>query len=89
MLALALIFLMGIGNFAAHQAVLHSGHPLLGEVPWFVHLLGGKIGLASEFLILLAAMLLSADGSAVPGWIYALYTAFNLGAAWMIVTRRI
>ena len=33
-MALAFIFVLGIGNFALHKAVLESGHPLLGQMPW-------------------------------------------------------
>src|SRR5690606_24177834 len=57
-MAVILIFILGIGNFALHKAVLESGHPLLGRMPWFVHMLGGRITLVTEFLVLLAAMLL-------------------------------
>ena len=58
-LAVLVIFLLGIGNFAMHKAVLESGHPLLGKMPWFIHMLGGRITLVTEFLLLLAAMLLA------------------------------
>lgn len=88
-MALLLSFLLGIGNFAMHKAVLESGHPLLGRMPWFVHLLGGRVSMVSEFLILLAALLLVAQGS--PGWgvAYALYTLINGFGAWLILTHRI
>jgi hypothetical protein len=36
------IFVLGIANFAMHKAVLESGHPLVGRMPWFVHMLGGR-----------------------------------------------
>lgn len=83
------IFLLGIANFALHRAALDSGHPALGRSPWFIHLLGGRITLATEFLLLLAALLLTAQGSAWPAWAYLGYTLLNGFAAWLIVTRRI
>ncbi|MDD3797673.1 MAG: hypothetical protein PHE36_00675 [Novosphingobium sp.] len=88
-MAILLIFLLGIGNFAMHKAVLESGHPLLGQMPWFVHMLGGRVSMMTEFLVLLAAMLLVANGS--PGWgaAYLLYSGVNAVATWLIVTRRV
>ena len=53
-----LIFLLGIANFAVHKAVLESRHPLLGQVPMFFHLLGGRFSLIVEFLMLLGALLI-------------------------------
>jgi hypothetical protein len=83
------IFVLGIANFAMHKAVLESGHPLVGRMPWFVHMLGGRATLAAEFLILLGAMLLVATGLAGWGWAYLGYTALNAFAAWLILTRRV
>ncbi len=88
-MAIVLTFLLGIGNFAMHKAVLESRHPLLGQVPWFMHLLGGRAGLVTEFLLLLAALLLVAGGYPAWGWAYFGYSAFNGVAAWLILTRRI
>ena len=86
---LVLIFLLGTTNFAMHKAVIESGHPLLGSAPWFIHLLGGRVSLVAEFLMLLAAMLLVAQGSPVWGWAYLGYTGVNALAAWLILSRRI
>ncbi|MFT4026457.1 MAG: hypothetical protein QM676_06615 [Novosphingobium sp.] len=90
-MAITLLFFLGIGNFAMHKAVLESRHALLGRTPWFVHLLGGggKFGLGVEFLVLLGAMLMVADGSAGWAWGYALYSAANGVAAWMILSNRV
>jgi hypothetical protein len=88
-MAIVLIFLLGVGNFAMHKAVLESGHPLLGHVPWFMHLLGGRAGLITEFLLLLAALLLVAQGYSAWGWAYFGYSALNGVAAWLILTRRV
>lgn len=88
-MALIAIFLMGIGNFALHKAVLESGHPLLGAMPWFVHLLGGRMTLVTEFLVLLAALMLAANGWPGLVWAYLLYSALNAVAAWLILTDRL
>jgi hypothetical protein len=89
MAALLVTFLLGVGNFAAHQAVLESGHPLLGRVPWFVHMLRGRGSLVIEFLVLLGAMLLVGTGNPGWAWAYAGYTALNGIAAWLILSRRV
>jgi len=86
---LVLTFLLGAGNFALHKAVLESRHPLLGRVPWFVHMLGGRGSLVVEFLMLLAALLLVAEGYPAWAWAYLGYTALNGIAAWLILTRRV
>lgn len=88
-MAIVFVFLLGVGNFAMHKAVLESRHPLLGQVPWFTHLLGGRAGLATEFLLLLAALLLVAEGYSAWGWAYGGYSALNGVAAWLILTRRV
>ncbi|GMN12857.1 hypothetical protein MTsPCn7_06330 [Altererythrobacter sp. MTPC7] len=88
-MAILMIFLLGIGNFAVHKAVLESGHPLIGQVPWFVHMMGGRITLAFEFLVLLAALLLAANGWPGLAWGYLGYTALNGIAGWLILTRRV
>ncbi|MFO1255077.1 MAG: hypothetical protein U1E37_05340 [Sphingomonadaceae bacterium] len=88
-MGLVLVFLLGVGNFAVHKAVLASRHPLLGRVPFFFHLLGGRFSLVVEFAMLLGAMLMVAQGSL--GWalFYAAYTAVNALSAWLIVSGRI
>lgn len=87
--AILVIFVLGVVNFTLHRAVLDSGHPLVGQMPRFVHLLGGRLTLIAEFLILLAAMLLAANGWAGLVWAYAGYSALNALSAWAILTGRI
>ena len=41
-MALFVLFLFGIANFAMQKAVLESHHPLLGQLPWYFHMLGGQ-----------------------------------------------
>lgn len=88
-MAIVVIFVLGVANFALHKAVLESGHPLIGRMPWFVHMLGGRVTLISEFLVLLAAMLLAANGWPGLAWAYLGYSALNALSAWLILTRRI
>lgn len=88
-MAIVALFLLGIGNFAMHKAVLENGHRLLGQVPHRVRLMGGRVTLAFEFAVLLAAMLLVQGGW---NWVlgaYFLYSALNAVAAWLILTRRL
>ena len=42
-MGLILVFLLGMGNFAVHKAVLESDHPMLGRALFFFHLFGGAI----------------------------------------------
>lgn len=88
-MALVIIFLLGVANFAMHKAVLESGHPMVGLAPWYFHLLGGRVSLAVEFLMLLGTMLMVAYGTAGWGWFYALYSVANAASAWLILSGRI
>lgn len=88
-MAIILIFLLGIANFALHKAVLESDHPMLGQMPWFVHMLGGRLTMITEFMVLLAAMMLVANGWPNLVWAYFLYSGLNAVAAWLILGDRI
>ena len=89
MLAVLIIALLGIGNFAMHKAVLESRHALLEQMPALLRSLGGRGSLIAEFVLLLGAMLLVANGH--PGWGlgYLAYSALNALSAWLILTRRV
>jgi len=87
--AIFFLFLLGIGNFAMHKAVLESGHALLGQVPWFFHLLGGRFSLLVEFLMLLGTMLMVSQGSTGWAWGYAVYSVVNSLSVWLIMSGRI
>jgi hypothetical protein len=89
MFAVAIIFVLGIGNFALHKAVLESGHALLGQVPGYVHMLGGRLSMLTEFLVLLAAMMLAANGWPSLVWAYLVYSGLNALAAWLILSDRV
>lgn len=88
-MAILVTFLLGIGNFALHKAVIESRHPIVMQMPSFLRARGGRIGLFAEFGILLAALLLVANGYPAWGWAYFAYSAFNGTAAWLILTRRV
>lgn len=85
----ALIFVLGIANFAMHRAVLESGHPLLDQLPGSRRGGGRRMTLFFEFGILLAAMLLTANGWPTLAWAYLLYSGLNALTAWMILTGRV
>lgn len=82
------VFLLGIGNFALHRAVLGSGHPALAQMAWLVEGLGGRASLVLEFALLLAALLLAAGGHPGWAWVYLGYSALNGLAGWLILSRR-
>lgn len=88
-MGILITFLLGIGNFALHRAVLESGHPLLAESRWHSRSRLGRMSLALEFVLLLSAMLLVAAGRTGWGIGYAAYSAVNGLAAWAILSRRV
>ncbi len=87
-MALILTFLLGIGNFAMHKAVLESGHPLLSHLPWYVHMLSGRVSLLVEFAMLLGAMLMVDSGAGGWAWGYGAYSMINGLSAWLILSGR-
>lgn len=88
-MALIALFVLGIANFALHRAVLESRHPLLRQSAWFTTMLGGKGTLALEFVVLVAAMVLSQLGHNAAVWAYGAYSGLNAVAAWLILTGRV
>lgn len=88
-MALALLFILGIANFAIHKAVLESGHPLVEALPSALRRSNGRLSLLFEFTMLLTAMLAASNGWQGATLVYFLYTAFNLFAGWLLLDRRI
>jgi len=88
-MAIFLLFVLGIANFAMHKAVLESRHPLLSRMPWIFHMFGGRFSLVIEFVMLVVAMLMAAAGSLAWAWIYAVYSVLNGISAWLILTGRV
>ena len=82
-------FVMGVVNFAVHRGVMRSGHRLVEDIGRFTPLRASRITYATEFLILVLALLLAAHDWTGAVWAYAAYTAMNLMAAWMILSNRL
>jgi hypothetical protein len=88
-MAILIIFLLGVANFALHRAIMDSGHPLLGQMPWFYHALSQRLSLVVEFLMLLAGLLLAAEGVAWGALGYLAYSLLNAASAWLILSGRV
>ncbi|MBX7541548.1 hypothetical protein [Qipengyuania sphaerica] len=89
MVVLVFIFILGIGNFAVHKAVLESGHPMLDALPAFYRSRGGRVSLGFEFFLLVAAMLLAGNGWPGMAFAYAIYSLLNFATAWLVLSGRI
>lgn len=87
-IALIIIFCLGVGNFVLHQAVLDSEHPMLDQMPAFIQMMGGRLTLVAEFLVLLVVMLLAANGWPEIVWGYIAYSVLNGVAAWLILSGK-
>jgi hypothetical protein len=88
MVLIVFTFVLGIGNFAMHKAVLESRHPMLAQMPW-MGLMGGRFSLALEFLLLVGALLLVVSGHLAWGWAYLAYSLLNALAGWLILSKRV
>jgi hypothetical protein len=88
-MVLIVIFLLGIGNFAMHKAVLESGHPMIERIGWMRPRSRVPVSLVLEFAILLATLLFAANGWPGLAPVYAIYSALNALSAWAILTGRI
>lgn len=86
---IVLVTALGIANFAANKAVLESDHPILDELPAFFRGWNGRVPLVAEFVVLLAALLFTANGFPGFAWGYVAYTFFSLASAWAILTKRV
>ena len=84
-----MVFLLGIANFALHRAVLESGHPLLGGLSRTPRSSLGKATLLVEFIVLFAALLLTAHGWTMIPWAYLIYSLANGLAAWLILSGKV
>jgi hypothetical protein len=87
--AVIIIFVLGVGNFTMHRAVMESGHPMLRVWPAMAHPLGRRIAFGTEFLVLLLALMLASNGW--PGFAiaYAIYTLCNALASWLMLSGRV
>ncbi len=87
--AILFVFLLGIGNFALHGAVLSSDHPALARMAWLVGRLGGRGSLLLELVVLMLALLLVDHAGVAWAWAYFGYSALNALGAWLILTNRL
>ncbi|WP_390584671.1 hypothetical protein [Erythrobacter sp. MTPC3] len=83
------LFVLGIGNFALHKAVLESDHPMMSQFAPLTRFMGGKLTLVVEFGILVAAMIMVANGWPGLLWGYVIYTALNAVSAWLMLSGRV
>lgn len=88
-MALIITFLMGMGNFACHQAVIVSGHRMVKQIPPRTLRIARTSSLTLEFIILCGALYAAKTDALHWIWLYGGYFLINLTAAWSIVTRRI
>lgn len=88
-MAIAIVFLLGIANFALHRAAVESGHPLVSLVRQSSRLFAPRVTYGVEFVLLVAALLLAGSGSAGWVWIYAAYSAANAMSTWAILSGRL
>lgn len=88
-MAVIVTFLLGMGNFAWHRAVIESGHRMVtGIAPEALKLMRIS-SLALEFIVLCGALYAANIGHTHWLWAYLAYSLINGGAAWLIVSRRI
>ncbi|NBC37997.1 hypothetical protein GTZ99_15690 [Novosphingobium sp. FSY-8] len=84
---LAVVFALGVVNFAMHVAVLHHRRiwtpgATMADQPvavWF--------SLGIEYALLFASLLMVAHGSESWAWGYGLYTVANGAGAWFLLGR--
>jgi hypothetical protein len=88
-MAVLIIFLLGVGNFALHRTIMESGHPLLDRMPWFTHALSSRLSLVVEFLMLVGGLLLASEGVAWGALGYLAYSLLNAISAWLILSERV
>ena len=83
-MAIIILFLLGIGNFAILRAFLDSDHPALQHVPSSLRENGGRAALALEFVLLVTAMVMTDNGYLAAGIVYGIYAMMN-GVTFMFV----
>ncbi len=88
-MAIIIIFVLGVGNFALHRAVMESGHTMARQIRFFAGGNGRRVAMALEFAVLAAALLLAANGwtGVVVG--YLIYTLLNGVSGWLILSGRV
>ncbi|GGD62025.1 hypothetical protein GCM10011411_22840 [Aurantiacibacter arachoides] len=88
-MALILVFLLGVGNFTLHRAVMDGGRGLFAELPPTLVRRARIASLLTEFVLLCGALYAARAGHEPWLWAYAGYSLFNLVAAWLLIARKI
>lgn len=88
-MAVLLIFLLGIGNFALHRAVVESDHPMVGQLALRPGQIGRRVAFGTELVILLVALGLARNGWPPAAWAYCAYSALNGVSAWAVRSGRV
>ncbi|KLE34302.1 hypothetical protein [Aurantiacibacter luteus] len=88
-MALVLVFLLGVGNFALHRAVMAGGAKVLGDLDPAALRAARISSLVVEFLLLCGALYAADAGQAHWLWAYAGYSLLNLAAAWLLIARKL
>lgn len=86
-MALVIAFLLGMGNFACHRAVIASGHPMITQMASDKLRVLRMVSLAVEFVLLVSVLYAAQQGNAAWIWAYAGYTVLNVSAAWALLRR--
>lgn len=87
---LILCALFGVVNFCLHKAVIQSGHPFVEDTKYYFGRYFGTTGsYIIEFALLLAALSFAASAGTLILLFYGGYTAFNILAAWLLLSGRI
>lgn len=88
-MAIFIIFICGVINFACHKATMESGHPMMEQTRKSLQKLAGGWGsYILEFVILLSAMGFAAMETSIAVPAYLIYTAMNGFAAWLILSGK-
>jgi hypothetical protein len=88
-MAVAVIFVLGIVNFALNRAVMTCNHPLLRHMPPLLKTMNRRFSLLIEYVMLVAGMLLAAQGWAWGAIGYGVYSMMNGFSAWLILSGRV
>lgn len=88
-MAIVITFLLGMGNFALHRAVLESGHPMVTEAPAGGLRKARFASLALEFVLLCGALYAAERGYLAWLLAYFGYSLFNGLAAWLLIKGRL
>lgn len=89
MLILAILFVLGMANFAMHQAIVESRAAQVPGLAFLTSCAARLMALLVELALLIAAMGLASAGWTGSVVVYAIYTCLNGLAAWLIATGRI